>query len=81
MPAVKLGLIPKNNLSVLGNFKSNTALEKPAEVLRYYTSSQFEQFITQARLDCKTIMDWGFYVFFCIAFLKGARKGEINALR
>lgn len=37
--AVKLELIPKNNLSVLGNFKNNTALEKPVEPLRYYTSS------------------------------------------
>lgn len=79
--AVKLEFIPKNNLSVLGNFKNNTALEKPVEPLRYYTSSQFEQFIAQARSDCKTVMDWGFYVFFCIAFFTGARKGEINALR
>lgn len=79
--AVKLELIPKNNLSVLGNFRDNTALEKPIEPLRYYTASQFEQFISQVKSDCKTIMDWGFYVFFCIAFFTGARKGEINALK
>lgn len=80
--AVKMELVPKNNLSVLGNFKegSNTT-EKPAEQLHYYTSSQFEQFITIAKADCKSDMDWGFYVFFCIAFFTGARKGEINALR
>ena len=79
--AVKLELIPKNNLSVLGNFKGNSATTKPDEKLHYYTASQFEQFIAQAKTNCKYIMDWGFYVFFCIAFFTGARKGEINALR
>ena len=79
--AVKVGLIPKNGLSVLGNFKDNGTAVKSDEPLHYYTSSQFEQFISVARSDCKTINDWGFYVFFCIAFFTGARKGEINALK
>ena len=79
--AVRTELIPKNGLSALGNFKDNDALEKPAEPLRYYTASQFEEFIAVAKSDCKTINDWGYYIFFCIAFFTGARKGEIHALR
>ena len=79
--AVRTELIPKNGLSALGNFKDSDALEKPAEPLHYYTSSQFEHFIATAKADCKTINDWCFYVFFCTAFFTGARKGEINALR
>lgn len=79
--AVKMGFIPKNGLAALGNFKDSNALQKPTESLHYYTSSQFEQFISAAKFECKTIRDWDFYVFFCIAFFTGARKGEINALK
>lgn len=79
--AVKMEYIPKNNLSVLGNFKDSTVIEKPSEKIHYYTAAQFEKYIKQARSDCKSLMDWGFYVFFCIAFFTGARKGEINSLR
>lgn len=78
--AVKAELISKNQLSVLGNFKDSN-VQKTPETLHYYTIEQFERFITAAKSDCKTITDWGFYVFFCIAFFTGARKGEINALR
>ena len=79
--AVSMEFIPKNGLSALGNFKDNEALEKPTKPFHYYTSSQFEQFIAVAKGDCKTTKDWDFYVFFCVAFFTGARKGEINALR
>lgn len=79
--AVKMGFIPKNNLSVLGNFKDTSVADKPSEKIRYYTAEQFEKFISIAREDCKSVVDWGYYVFFCIAFLTGARKGEINALK
>lgn len=79
--AVKMEFIPKNYLSVLGNFKDTAVLEKPSEKIHYYTAEQFEQFISVAKSDCKTIVDWGYFVFFSIAFLTGARKGEINALK
>lgn len=79
--AVKMEFIPKNYLSVLGNFKDTAVLEKPSEKIHYYTVEQFEQFISVAKSDCKTIVDWGYFVFFSIAFLTGARKGEINALK
>lgn len=79
--AVKMELIPKNNLSVLGNFKDTSVFEKPPEKIHYYTAEQFELFISAAKSDCKTVVDWGYFVFFSIAFLTGARKGEINALK
>lgn len=79
--AVKAELVPKNGLKALGNFKDNTALENPVEEIRYYTTAQFEKFISVVKADCKTIMDWNYYTFFCVAFFTGARKGEIHALR
>lgn len=79
--AVKMEYIPKNYLSVLGNFRDTMALEKPPEEIRYYTAEQFEKFIAAAKECCKTVMDWDFYVFFCIAFFTGARKGEIHAMK
>lgn len=79
--AVKMEFIPKNNLSVIGNFKDSAALDTTSEQLHYYTAEQFTKFIAVAKTDCKTITDWGFYVFFNIAFFTGARKGEINALK
>lgn len=30
---------------------------------------------------CKTLDDWGFYIFFLLAFFTGCRKGELNALK
>lgn len=79
--AVKMEFIPKNYLSVLGNFRDTAVLEKPSEKIHYYTAEQFELFISAAKSDCKTVVDWGYFVFFSIAFLTGARKGEINALK
>ena len=79
--AVKMEYIPKNYLSVLGNFKDTMALEKPPEEIRYYTAEQFEKYITAAKECCTTVMDWDFYVFFCIAFFTGARKGEIHSMK
>ncbi len=81
--AVKMELIPKNNLSVLGNFKDSSSVldMNKQEEMKYYTAEQFEKFISTMKADCKTIEDWDFYVFFCIAFFTGARKGEIHALK
>ncbi|MDR1003204.1 MAG: site-specific integrase [Oscillospiraceae bacterium] len=53
----------------------------------YYTPEEFKLFITAAK-DCadeaaqqKQYTEQQFYVFFCIAFYTGMRKGEINALQ
>jgi len=79
--AVKMDYLAKNPLSALGNFRDADAVDKPAEKLHYYTAEQFRAYITAARERAETISDWSFYVFFCIAFYTGARKGEINALK
>lgn len=79
--AVKMGYIAKNPLTVLGNFKDAEQIDKPCETLHYYTSKQFLSYITIANNTAVTCLDWGYYVFFNIAFYTGARKGEINALK
>lgn len=81
--AVKMGYIPKNNLTIVGNFKKDTQA-LPKEELHFYTPDQFKKFIAVAREQAEekdTINDWSYYVFFCIAYFTGARKGEIYALK
>ena len=79
--AVKMDYLPKNPLTILGNFKDANEVDKPADTLHYYTADQFRAYIAQARATAATLTDRGYYVFFCIAFYTGARKGEINALK
>ena len=78
--AVKMEYIPRNPLNLIGNFKE-VYFEKPQDKLHYYTPEQFKLYIAQACKDCRSLNDWGFYVFFNIAFYTGMRKGEINALK
>lgn len=81
--AVKMGYISKNNLTIVGNFKKDTQA-LPKEELHFYTPDQFKKFIAVAREQAEkkdTINDWSYYVFFCIAYFTGARKGEIYALK
>lgn len=77
--AVKLEYIARNPLITLGTFKDADA--SPKKEIHYYTAEQFVKFIAEAKRSAKTVTDWGYYVFFCIAFYTGARKGEINALK
>ena len=74
--AVKMEYLPRNPLLIVGNFKDAST---PQKEMRYYTAEQFRQFIAAA--PTVTLEDWHFYVFFCIAFYTGMRKGEIYALR
>lgn len=79
--AVKMEYISTNPLTKVGNFKDVLDFAKPQDALHYYTAEQFKAFITFARSKCETLNDWGYYVFFSIAFFTGMRKGEINALK
>lgn len=81
--AVKMEYIPKNPLTLIGNFKEAFEI-KSKDKLQYYTADQFKAFISEAKKAAQekdTINEWSYYVFFCIAFYTGARKGEIYALK
>ena len=78
--AVKMEYIPKNPLLSIGNFKDAYAAAQK-EVLHYYTADEFKRYIACARKKAVTVTDWGYYVFFSIAYYTGMRKGEINALK
>lgn len=79
--AVKMEYIPTNPLVRVGNFKDANVIQK--EML-YYTPEEFKKFITVARKNAENSSlntAWDFYVFFCIAFYTGLRKGEVHALK
>lgn len=78
--AVRMEYLPKNPLFNVPNFK-DVYFETPQEKLHYYTADQFRAYIKAAEAASKTAYDWGIYVFFCIAYYTGMRKGEINALK
>lgn len=79
--AVQMDYISKNPLVSVGNFKDVYDFQKAEEKLNYYTPDQFLKYIAVARQNAVSLTDWGYYVFFCIAFYTGLRKGEINALK
>ncbi|MBO5449760.1 MAG: site-specific integrase [Ruminococcus sp.] len=80
---VKMEYLQKNPLLKVGNFKAPLELKKEMD---FYTPEEFKKFITAARDYCRkcedkgSLFEWNYYVFFCIAFYTGMRKGEINAL-
>lgn len=82
--AVKMEYIKENPLHNVGSFRDVNITQK--KKMDYYTADEFKRYIcvakAQAESDEKkgTIIGWGFYVFFMIAFYTGMRKGEINAL-
>ena len=78
--AVKMDYITRNPLLKIGDFKE-VYFEKPQDKLHYYTPEQFKKFIAIAKEHCNSMSEYGFYVFFNIAFYTGMRKGEINALK
>ena len=78
--AVKMEYLPRNPLNSIGNF-TEVYFEQPQDKLHYYTAGQFKTYIAVAKSQACTLTDWGYYIFFNIAFYTGMRKGEINALR
>lgn len=79
--AAKMEYIPRNPLSVVGAFRDPVDFSKPQDTLHYYTADQFRAFQSCALSLCSSLNRYGLYVFFCIAFYTGMRKGEINALK
>lgn len=78
--AVRMEYISKNPCKNVGNFKEQETTI-PDTAIHYYTPEQFKQFIEVAKTNATRLYDWDFYVFFCIAFYTGMRKGEILALK
>nr|WP_316624597.1 tyrosine-type recombinase/integrase [uncultured Ruminococcus sp.] len=78
--ALRMDYIPKNPLKVVGRFKDVNFTPRQ-ERMRVYTAEQFHKYITVARESCKSLSDYGCYIFFNIAFYTGMRKGEIHALK
>ena len=79
--AVKMEYISQNPLLKIGNFKDVNTIK---DEMQYYTPDEFKQYINAARFCAEkspTNADWDYYVFFCIAFYMGLRKGEIHALK
>ncbi len=79
----KQGYLRSNPLALVGSFKE-VYFERPQDKLHFYTPDEYLRFADaalQSAAKRDNLMDWGFYVFFSIAFYTGARKGEINALR
>lgn len=78
--AVKMEYIPKNPLKNVGRFKDKD-FTPTREKIRYYTPEEFNRYIEIARDQRRTLIDYGCYIFFNIAFYTGMRKGEIHALK
>ena len=83
--AVKMEYLERNPLNKVGNFVDILNIKKEMGI---YTAEQFTHFICTAKQLAKEreikqsdLSEWDFYVFFCIAFYTGLRKGEINALK
>ena len=81
--AEKAEYLPKNPLDKIGNFKNTCEIKKEMD---FYTPDEFSKFIVSARKFAEneekngSFRVWDFYVFFCLAFYTGMRKGEIHGL-
>ena len=76
--AVKMGYLQTNPLIKIGNFKVTVPVKKE---IQFYTPEEFKAFINAAEQAIASDYDWNYYIFFCIAFYTGMRKGEIYALQ
>jgi len=82
--AVKMEYLSQNPLIRVGNFKDTNTIHKE---MNYYTADEFQRFSKVAFKYAKkaeksnNIYEWNYYVFFCIAFYTGLRKGEIHGLQ
>jgi len=79
--AVKMEYIKQNPIIKVGGFKDTSTVKKE---IRFYTAEQFKKFancILKSAEEKNNLSEWGYYVFFCIAFYTGMRKGEIHALQ
>lgn len=76
--AVKNDILPVSPLAKVSNFKDSNYQEKE---MQFYTPEEFQLFKTAALAEAEKKCYYDYYVFFCIAYYTGCRKGEIHALR
>lgn len=76
--AVKMEYISTSPLSKVDNFKDAYYQDKNVD---FYTPEEFLKFKAAALAAAEKNDYFDYYVFFCIAYYTGARKGEIHALR
>ena len=80
---VEMDYVSKNNLLKVKQFKAPNAIPEKQNI-DFYTPEEYKRFSEAALEYAKeenTHKDWGYYVFFSIAFYMGMRKGEIHALK
>lgn len=81
--AVGQGYLAQNPMRNIKQFRDVGCVED-TKVRHYYLPEEYIRYAEIARLNGlqrDTIVEWGYFVFFSIAFYTGARKGEINALK
>ena len=76
--AVKMEYIEKNPITKIDNFKDSMHQDKE---IQFYTPEEFAMYKAAALTRAQQIGNYDYYVFFCIAYYCGFRKGEIHALR
>jgi integrase len=76
--AVRQELIESNPISRIGNFKDPQYVKPEME---YYTPEEWAIYRSTALQIAQERNYFDYYVFFCIAYYTGLRKGEIQALR
>lgn len=75
---VKMKYLQQNPLLQAGNFRDAYPQKKS---INFYTPEEFKiykEYLLQKAVESGR---YDFYVFFCLAYYTGARKGEIHALR
>ena len=76
--AIRMKYITDNPLDAVGNFQDS---EYEEAEMKFYTPEQFNLYKLAALQHCQERDCMDFYIFFCIAYYTGCRKGEIHALR
>jgi len=76
--AVKMKYVEYNPLLQAGNFRDAYPKKKN---INFYTPEQFQIYRTHLLQKAVQTDRYDIYVFFCLAYYTGARKGEIHAMR
>lgn len=76
--AVTMEYLPANPLKKIDNFKDPYRQDKD---IQFYTPEEWLRYKATALEFARETGVYDYYVFFCLRYYTGARKGEIHALR